>query len=99
MIVRAARIKSTNVVPGCSTEEGAIVDPGQVPPLLQRMNRTGLHRRSSANLNLAPTGFAPQKTDRSVVSDLDPSTAIRCIIAVVIEADNFRATQSAHIAN
>jgi len=99
MIVRAARIKSTNVVPGCSTEEGAIVDPGKVQPLLQRMNRTGLHRRSSANLNLAPTGFATQKKDRSAVSDLDPSTAIRCIIAVVIEADNFRATQSARIAN
>ena len=79
VFVREASIESAPVVTGGAAEQRAKINFGKVQPLFQRMYGAGLIARSTANLDLTPTGFAAQKQHRACISDLDSAAAVRAL--------------------
>ena len=88
------------VIAADALEQRAEVDPGIMQILLKRMHRAALIAGASANLNLAPAGFAVKRQDQTLF--FQPAMAIQPLPSSVsspidIEADDFRAAQAARI--
>ena len=79
------------IITGDALEQRAEVYPGIVQVLLKCMHRAGLVAGAAANLNLAPAGFAAKRQDQTLFFDGDPAFAFISIVAIDIEADDFRA--------
>lgn len=65
--------------------------------LLKRVHRAGLVAGSPANLYFSPTGFAAKCQDQTLFCYFSPAFAFIGVITTMIEANDFRAAQSASI--
>jgi len=79
-------------------KDRAEVDPGEVQPLLEGMERAGLDAGTSADLDLALTDPGVERQHCAVFENLDPTPAIGRVFLAVIEADALGAPEAAGIA-
>lgn len=81
-------------------EDRAKVDARKMQPVFQRLHRASLFAGAAArDLDLAPAGLAAQPQQHAAGQDLDPAAAVGCVIAAVIEADEFGPPQAARKAD
>ena len=98
MLVGKPRIKGSQNISGRAYEQRPKTDLGKVQPLVKRMHRACLLRRSAANLNLAPAGLGIKREQCAVVHDLNPTAAVGRVVIVDIKADDLGTSQPARIA-